>query len=171
VGVGALPNQELAGECGLQCHAGIVVDESARTNDPRIFAIGDCAHRPLPLYQRNGRLESVANALEQARLAAHAICGQATPIHEVPWFWSDQYDLKLQIAGLSFDVGCHVMRGDPKAGKFAVFHLNAANQLQAVEAINSAPEFLAGRKLIALRRNVDPQLLADPHKPIKEIAA
>ncbi len=171
VGVGAVPNQELGAACGLYCDDGIIVDQQTRTSDARIFAIGDCSRRPLQLYERTGRLESVANALEQARLAAHTICDAPAPVHEVPWFWSDQYDLKLQIAGLSFDVGLHVTRGDPSSARFAVFHLNGAGQLQAVEAVNAAPEFLAGRKLIASRRVLDPHALADASTSIKEIAA
>lgn len=171
IGVGAIPNQELGVASGLRCEDGILVNEEARTSDPAIFAIGDCARRPLQMYERVGRLESVANALEQARLAAHVICGIAVPAHEVPWFWSDQYDLKLQIAGLSFDVERHIVRGDPVTGKFAVFHLNNAGQMQAVEAVNAAPEFLAGRQLIASRRHIDAPALADMSRSMKEIAA
>ncbi len=113
VGVGAAPNQELAAEAGLPCDDGVVVDGEARTADPAIFAIGDVTRRPLPLYGRSFRLESVPSALEQAKQAAADITGHKPPALEVPWFWSDQYDLKLQIAGLPFDVDGVVVRGDP----------------------------------------------------------
>ena len=117
IGVGAVPNDELAREAGLTCDGGIVVDLAARTDDPAIFAIGDCTSRPLPLYDRTGRLESVPNALEQAKQAAAAICGRPPPAPEVPWFWSDQYDLRLQIAGIPFDATEIVVRGDVAAGE------------------------------------------------------
>ena len=100
------------GRPALTCDDGIVVDLAARTDDPAIFAIGDCTSRPLPLYDRMGRLESVPNALEQAKQAAATICGKPPPAPEVPWFWSDQYDLRLQIAGLPFDATEIVVRGD-----------------------------------------------------------
>ena len=99
VGIGILPNVELAEEAGIACSNGILVDEDARTNDPRVFAAGDCAARPLVHYGRRGRLESVHNAIEQGKLAAAAIVGRDRPKEDCPWFWSDQYDLKLQIAG------------------------------------------------------------------------
>ena len=100
IGVGAVANEELARDAGLACDGGIVVDLSARTLDPSIYAIGDCTQRPLPLYGRTMRLESVPNALEQARQAASAICGKPPPAPEAPWFWSDQYNLRLQIVGI-----------------------------------------------------------------------
>ena len=89
---------------GLNVETGIRVDLAARTADPAIHAIGDCTHRPVPLYQRTCRLESVPNALEQAKQAAADLCGRPPPAPEVPWFWSDQYEVRLQIAGLPFDV-------------------------------------------------------------------
>ena len=174
IGVGALPNQELAEEAGLDCHHGIVVDEEARTSDPAIFAIGDVTRRPLPLYGRSFRLESVPNALEQAKQAAAAITGHKPPPQEVPWFWSDQYDLKLQIAGLPFDVEDLVVRGDPapKAGegaRLAVFHMKGG-AIQAVEAINSPAEFMGGKLLIGARKPVSREKLADPSISMKEVA-
>jgi 3-phenylpropionate/trans-cinnamate dioxygenase ferredoxin reductase subunit len=170
VGIGAPPNDELAREAGLACAGGIVVDETARTSDPFIFAIGDVSHRPLPLYDRMFRLESVANALEQARQAASAITGRAAPAREVTWNWSDQYDLKYQFAGLPFDVDETIIRGDPATGRFAVFHL-AGDRIQAVEAVNAPAEFMAGRQLIAQRRSVSRARLADPSVSMKEVAA
>lgn len=170
VGVGAHPNVELAQDAGLDCTGGIVVDLEARTSDPRVFAIGDVAHRPLPLYERQFRLESVPNALEQAKQAAAAIVGRPGPSPEVPWFWSDQYDLKLQIAGLPFDADSTIVRGDVGSAKFAVFHLKG-DLVQAVEAVNAPPEFMAGKQLIAKRTPVSKTRLADPAISMKEVAA
>jgi 3-phenylpropionate/trans-cinnamate dioxygenase ferredoxin reductase subunit len=168
VGIGAIPNDDLAREAGLVCDNGVVVDGHARTSDPDIFAIGDMTQRPMPLYDRSIRLESVPNALEQARQAAAAICGKPEPKPETPWFWSDQYDLKLQIAGLPFDVDQIVVRGDPATRKFAVFHLSAG-RVQAVEAVNAPPEFMIGRQWLASRREVDAARLADVSLSIKEV--
>ena len=170
VGVGAHPNDELASESGLETARGVVVDLEARSSDPNIFAIGDVAHRPMPIYGRMFRMESVPNALEQAKQAACAITGRPAPAGEVPWQWSDQYDLKLQIAGYAFDVDEIVVRGDPASAKFAVFHLKG-DQLQSVEAINAPPEFMMGRQLIGNRKRVDKGKLADPSVSMKEVAA
>ncbi|MEJ2815168.1 FAD-dependent oxidoreductase [Caulobacter sp. CCG-8] len=170
VGVGAVPNEELARDAGLECANGVVVDIEARTADPFVFAIGDLTHRPLPTYDRQFRLESVPNALEQAKQAAAAIAGKAMPPHEIPWFWSDQYDLKLQIAGLPFDTDRQVVRGDVAAAKFAVFHLKG-DLVQAVEAVNAPPEFMAGKQLIAKRTPVSIEKLADTTISMKEVAA
>lgn len=169
IGVGATPNDEIAREAGLDTARGIVVDLEARTADPAIFAIGDVAHRPMPIYDRMFRMESVPNALEQAKQAASAIVGRPAPAGEVPWQWSDQYDLKLQIAGYAFDVDQVLLRGDPASAKFAVFHLKG-NQVQSVEAINSPPEFMMGKMLIANRKPVDLGKLADPSISMKEVA-
>jgi 3-phenylpropionate/trans-cinnamate dioxygenase ferredoxin reductase subunit len=168
VGIGAIPNDKLARDAGLECNDGVIVDGEARTSDHAIFAIGDMTRRPVPLYGRSVRLESVPNVLEQARQAAAAICGTAEPKSETPWFWSDQYDLKLQIAGLAFDVDEVVVRGDPAARKFAVFHLSRS-RVQAVEAINAPPEFIVGRQWLASRREIDSTRLANVSIPIKEV--
>lgn len=170
VGVGAIANDEMAREAGLPCENGIVVDLEARTADPAIFAIGDVTWRPLPLYDRSFRLESVPNALEQAKQAAAVIAGHAQPKPEVPWFWSDQYDLKLQIAGIPFDADNLIIRGDPGAAKFAIFHLKG-DELRAVEAVNAPPEFMVGKQLIASKRPVARDKLADPTISMKEVAA
>lgn len=170
IGVGAAPNDEIASDAGLDTARGVVVDLEARTADRSIFAIGDVAHRPMPIYDRMFRMESVPNALEQAKQAASAIVGRAPPPGEVPWQWSDQYDLKLQIAGYAFDVDRILLRGDPASAKFAVFHLKG-DQVQSVEAINSPPEFMMGKLLIANRKPVDLVKLADPSISMKEVAA
>jgi 3-phenylpropionate/trans-cinnamate dioxygenase ferredoxin reductase subunit len=170
VGIGAPPNDELAREAGLQCENGIIVDDHARTSDANVFAIGDVAWRPMPRYERMFRLESVANALEQARQAACAITGRPVPPHEVTWNWSDQYDLKYQFAGLPFDADDIVVRGDPAAAKFAVFHLKG-DIVEAVEAVNAPAEFMAGRQLIGQRRPISRARLADTTVSMKEVAA
>jgi 3-phenylpropionate/trans-cinnamate dioxygenase ferredoxin reductase subunit len=171
VGVGAHPNDEIARDAGLDCARGVVVDLDARSvSDANVFAIGDVAHRPMPIYDRMFRLESVPNALEQAKQAASAIAGKPRPNGEVPWFWSDQYDLKLQIAGLPFDADRVLLRGDPASAKFAVFHLKG-DQVQAVEAVNAPPEFMMGKQLILSRKPVNIDKLADPAVSMKEVAA
>ena len=171
VGVGAIPNLELAEAAGLVCDNGVVVDLTARTSDPAIYSIGDCSRRPLPLYDTTARLESVPNALEQAKQAAAHLCGTRPPPPETPWFWSDQFDLKLQIAGLAIAAVKTVMRGEPSTARFAVFHLTAGDEVQAVEAVNAPQEFMAGRHLIASRKPVDTTKLADPGISMKDVAA
>jgi len=171
VGVGALACDALARSAGLTCDDGVVVDGEARTSDPAIFAIGDMTRRPIPVHGGvHHRLESVPNALEQAKQAAAAIVGRAGPTPEVPWFWSDQYDVKLQIAGLPFDADRQVVRGDPTASGFAVFHLNG-DRIVCVEAVNAPPEFMAGKQLIAKATPVDVDKLADLSVSMKAVAA
>ena len=165
VGVGIVPNQEIAADAGLSCNNGIVVDEYTATSDPDIFAAGDCTNHPAFAGGRC-RLESVQNAIDQAKHAALAMVGRPSAYHEVPWFWSDQYDLKLQIAGLARPEDVVVLRGDPASRKFAAFHLRDGI-VAAVEAINSAPEYIAGRRLIAARARVAPERLADPSVPAR----
>ena len=170
VGIGILPNVELAEGAGVACSNGILTDRDARTNDPRVFAAGDCAARQLVHYGRKGRLESVHNAIEQGKLAAAAIMGKPRPTEDCPWFWSDQYDLKLQIAGLSQGYDETVVRGDIDARKFAVFYLQNG-KLIAVDAVNSPPEFLASKKLIMTGARLAPETLSDTSQSMKEIAA
>ena len=171
VGVGAMSNDEIARAAGLACDGGIVVDLSARTDDPAIFAIGDCTKRPLPLYGRTMRLESVPNALEQAKQAAAAIYGRPAPAPEVPWFWSDQYDLRLQIAGIPFDATEIVVRGDIAAGKFALFHLAEDGLVRAVEAVNASIEFMGGRRIIARGKRLSAEKIRDMAVTMQELAA
>jgi len=167
IGVGIVPNQEIAADAGLQCNNGIVVDEYAVTSDPDIFAAGDCTNHPAFAGGRV-RLESVQNAIDQAKHAALGMVGRPSAYHEVPWFWSDQYDLKLQIAGLAKPDDLVVMRGDPASRKFAAFHLREG-VVAAVEAVNAAPEYIAGRRLIAARARVTPERLADPSIPARSL--
>jgi len=171
VGVGAVSNEELGRDAGILCDGGIVVDLAARTSDPSIFAIGDCTKRPLPLYERTMRLESVPNALEQAKQAASAICGKPAPAPEVPWFWSDQYDLRLQIVGIPFDATAIVVRGDVAAGKFALFHITDDGTVRAVEAVNAPPEFMGGRRIIQRGVKLTPERIADTSITMQTLAA
>jgi 3-phenylpropionate/trans-cinnamate dioxygenase ferredoxin reductase subunit len=171
IGVGGVPNEELARESGIACDGGIVVDLDARTSVPDIFAIGDCTKRPLPLYDRTMRLESVPNALEQAKQAASAICGRPRPPPEVPWFWSDQYELRLQIAGIPFDATEIAVRGDVASGKFALFHLTADGTVQAVEAVNASTEFMGGRRIVQRRKKLTAARIADLAVTMQELAS
>ncbi|MFL5255440.1 MAG: NAD(P)/FAD-dependent oxidoreductase [Rhodopila sp.] len=171
IGVGAVPNEALARDAGLSCDNGIIVDLAARTDDPAIFAIGDCTNRPLPLYGRMARLESVPNALEQAKQAASQICGKPPPTPEVPWFWSDQYDLRLQIAGLPFDATEIAVRGSIDAAKFALFHLAADGTVRAVEAVNASTEFMGGRRIIARHKRLTRARIEDMSVSMQELAA
>jgi len=168
VGVGILPRAELAEASGIACEDGIVVDRDARTSDPRVFAVGDCARRPLVHYGRSGRLESVHNAIEQGKITAAAILGRPRPAEDVPWFWSDQYDLKLQIAGLSQGHDRIVVRGSPAERKFAAFYL-LGGVLLAVDAVNCPMEFMASKLLIAGAARPDPDQLGDPGVSMKAI--
>ncbi|HEV7229588.1 NAD(P)/FAD-dependent oxidoreductase [Brevundimonas sp.] len=173
VGVGARPATELAEAAGLACRDGVIVDDQARTGDPAIFAIGDITRRPVPaLGLTDVRLESVPSALEQAKQAAAAIVGRPAPPAEVPWFWSDQYDLKIQIAGLPVGADSRVVRGevDPSkiGGGFAVFHLKG-DRIVCVEAVNAGAEFMGGRMLIQKGQAVDAAKLADPSVPMKAV--
>jgi 3-phenylpropionate/trans-cinnamate dioxygenase ferredoxin reductase subunit len=146
VGIGVTANDGLARAAGLECDRGIVVDDCSRTTDPAIVAAGDNTARRLA----DGsllRLESVQNATEQARSAAAWLLGQERPFTAVPWFWSDQYDRKLQMAGLSAGADQHVLRGDPASGSFSVYHL-AASRLIAVDSVNATKDHLLARKLI-----------------------
>ena len=171
VGVGALASEQLARAAGLTCLNGVVVDQEARTSDPSIFAIGDVTHRPVPVHGgAMHRLESVPNALEQAKQAASAIVGRTAPTPEVPWFWSDQYAIKLQIAGLPGEADRQVVRGDVEAGAFAVFHL-AGDRIVCVEAVNAPAEFMAGRMMIGKQTPVDAGRLADMAVTMKAVAA
>jgi 3-phenylpropionate/trans-cinnamate dioxygenase ferredoxin reductase subunit len=160
LGLGIVPNVELAAGAGLPCSNGIVVDELAQTADPHIVAAGDCTNHPHPLLERRVRLESVPNAIHQAKVAAATLLRTPTPYSEVPWFWSDQYDLKLQIAGLSTGYDEVVVRGDPATRSFAAFYLRAG-QLLAVDAVNSPKEFIAGKKLVANRARIAADVLRD----------
>jgi len=168
VGVGILPNTELAVDSGLNVDDGIVVDETCLTSDPSIYAVGDCTRHPNAIYDRLLRLESVHNALEQAKTAVSNICGNETHYSEVPWFWSDQYDLKLQIAGLSNDYDDVIIRGNPAERSFACLYMKD-NALIATDAVNSPKDFVQSKALIASRAKLDLSKLRDTSIQLKEL--
>lgn len=159
VGIGIVPNVELAVQAGLACDNGIVVDEYCCTSDADIYAAGDCTNHPNPQLGRRIRLESVPNAMDQARVAAGNMLGGSDKHDSVPWFWSDQYDVKLQMVGFSIDGDRQVLRGDIASRKFAIFHLRG-DTLVAVDAVNEPREFMLAKKLFG--RRIDADRLADP---------
>jgi 3-phenylpropionate/trans-cinnamate dioxygenase ferredoxin reductase subunit len=169
IGVGILPNTELATAAGLDVENGIVVDDHCRTGDPDIYAMGDCTSHPNAIYDRRLRLESVHNALEQAKTAAANICGKDASYCQVPWFWSDQYDLKLQIAGLSEGYDGVAVRGNPAERSFSCLYL-MENRLIAVDAINAPRDFVQSKQLIADRNEIDHGLLDDATVALKDLA-
>lgn len=166
-GIGVVPNCELAIAAGIACANGITVDEFGTTSDPDVFAAGDCTNH-LSFHGARVRLESVQNAIDQAKHAALAMLGKLVPYREVPWFWSDQYDIKLQIAGLVQPGDVAVVRGKPSSHKFSVFHLRDGI-VAAVEAVNAAPDYIVGRRLIAARARVVPERIADTGVPAKQL--
>lgn len=169
IGIGVLPNIELAEAAGLDVDDGIVVDEFARTSDPDIVAAGDCSWHYNPIYERHIRLESVQNANEQASVAAATICGKLEPYRALPWFWSDQYDLKLQIAGLSQGYDEAIIRGKIDSGRsFASFYL-LEGQLLAVDAVNKPQEFMLSKRIIKDALDVDLSGLADENVALKDL--
>jgi 3-phenylpropionate/trans-cinnamate dioxygenase ferredoxin reductase subunit len=167
VGVGAVPETRLASDAGLACDNGIVVDEFCRTSDPAIFAAGDCTNHPSPHYGRRMRLESVDNAFEQAKVAAQNMQGRGVVHDRIPWFWSDQFDNKLLIVGLSAGHDRVLLRGDPGTRSFSVCYL-AGRELLAVEAVNHSKDYMAARKLIAERVRLDPGKVRDPAVALKD---
>ncbi len=169
IGIGVLPNTELAEKSGLEVNNGIVVDDHCRTSDPNIFSIGDCTMHPNRLLGRSLRLESVHNALEQAKTAAANLLGEDVSYAQVPWFWSDQYDLKLQIAGLSQGYDEAITRGDPATRSFACCYLRQG-QLIAVDAVNSPRDFMQAKALIAAGSRPDKKKLGDATIALKEFA-
>ena len=174
-GIGLLPNVELAESAGLDCDNGIVVDEYCRASVsgadvPGIYSIGDCANHPSAIYQTHLRLESVHNAIEQGKTVAATICGKLKAYDQVPWFWSDQYDIKLQTVGISRGYDAIAVRGDPESKSFAVFYFRE-KRLIAVDAINRPAEFILARQLIPRQVEISPQRLSDDTISVKELAA
>lgn len=167
VGIGIVANTELAASAGLTVDNGIVVNDQCETGDPAVYAVGDCTAHPNAIYNRQLRLESVHNALEQAKTAAANICGKETHYSQVPWFWSDQYDLKLQIAGLSEGYDEIVIRGNPADRSFACLYLKNG-QLIATDAVNAPREFVQSKGLIASHAKIDPARLADTDIPLQD---
>lgn len=170
IGVGAAPAIALAVEAGLAIDNGVATDEHAQTSDPAIFAAGDCASHPSRLYGRRIRLESVPNAIEQAKVAGANMAGGDLVYDAVPWFWSDQYDVKLQTAGVAEGADAVITRGDPAVARFSVWSLQAGRVL-AVDAVNDPASFLASKKIIAAKTPVDAKSLADPATDLKSLAS
>lgn len=166
VGIGVIPNIELAESAGITCDNGIVVDERCKTSAANVYAIGDCSNHPNPLLERRLRLESVPNAMEQSRVTAATIVGKDKIYSSMPWFWSDQYELKLQMLGFSADGEEVVQRGEMASNEFAVFYLKDG-AIVAVDAVNSPREFMAAKQLVG--KVVDKAKLADTNVPIKEL--
>ncbi len=160
VAVGILPCVGIAESAGLATDNGISVDPGCRTSAPGIFAAGDCTSHTHPWVGRRVRLESVQNAIEQGKTAAASICGQDAAFDAIPWFWSDQYDLKLQIAGLSSGFDQVVVRGRPDDGSFSVFYLESG-RLIAVDSINDPRTFMAARKFLAGKPSWPAEVIAD----------
>lgn len=168
VGIGLLANTELAAEAGLQVDNGILVDEHAQTSDPHIYAAGDCTNHPNALLGRRLRLESVPNALEQSRVAAANMAGKAKTYASVPWFWSDQYELKLKMVGLAEGFERLVLRGDPATDSFSAFYLKG-DKVLAADTVNRPQDFIAAKRLVAEGIAVTAEQLADDGRPLKEL--
>lgn len=168
VGIGIVPNTELAEAAGLETDNGIVVDELTRTSHEKVYAVGDCTNHPNELLGRRLRLESVQNALSQGKTAANAILGKNTPYAEVPWFWSDQFDVKLQMVGINDPGDDIVVRGDSTTRSFSVCYVRDG-VLVAINAMNRPKDFLHAKKAIAAKIAPDLAHLADPDTPIKEL--
>ncbi|MDA3644042.1 FAD-dependent oxidoreductase [Saccharopolyspora indica] len=166
VGVGVTPRTDLAERAGLAVDDGVLVDDSLRTSDERIHAIGDCARFPSHHLGARTRLESVQNATDQARHVARTVLDGPAPYRDVPWFWSDQGDLRLQIAGLGLPGDDEVLRGDVGAGKFSVFRFRGG-ELAAVESANRPADHLAARRLLAADSPLRPEQAADPAFDLK----
>jgi 3-phenylpropionate/trans-cinnamate dioxygenase ferredoxin reductase component len=167
VGVGVLPADELAVAAGIECSNGINVDHHCRTSDPHIYAAGDCTHHPNPHYGRHMRLESVDNAFEQATTAALNLLGTPTVHDKVPWFWSDQYDLKMIIVGICHGHDTVVTRGNPSSRSFSACYLRNGEFI-AIDSVNSPKDQMAARKLIAARARPNLDKLADANIPLKD---
>lgn len=167
-GIGLVPNCELALDAGLEVDNGIVVDAEMRTSDPVIMAVGDSTRFYSKLYDRMVRIESVPNALEQARKVAAILCGKPPRPDAAPWFWSDQYDLALKMVGLSEGYDQIVLRGEPEPAGFSAFYM-LGHRVLAVDTINRPVEFNLAKQLVADRLQIDPSMLTDESVPLKEL--
>lgn len=169
VGIGIIPNTELAGDAGLKIDNGILVNEFAETDDPNIVAAGDCTNHPNQLLGRNIRLESVPNASEQAKSAAASMCGNKKVYSTLPWFWSDQFDLKLQIAGLNQGYDQVIIRGDIHGSRSFVAWYLKEGQLIAADCVNRVKEFMIAKQALAGLKTIDTTKLADESVEPKEL--
>ncbi|OJG06109.1 Rhodocoxin reductase [Pseudonocardia autotrophica] len=170
VGIGVVPEVALAQAAGLPTANGVRVDARLRTTDSRIFAIGDCAAFPSPDGSRELRLESVQNAVDHARCVAAQLTGEDTGYSAVPWFWTEQFDSKLQMAGLVDGYETAVLRGDPSSGSFSVFCFSADGTLLAVESVNHTRDHMAARRLLAKESGLTPEQAADPATDLKALS-
>jgi 3-phenylpropionate/trans-cinnamate dioxygenase ferredoxin reductase subunit len=168
-GIGVLAEDRLALEAGLDCGDGIIVDEFLATSDPPISAIGDCAHHPNVFAGARTRLESVQNAGDQARCVAKRLVGKPIPYSSLPWFWSDQADLKLQIVGFLNDCDQYVLRGKPEERAFSIFGFKQG-KLTGVESVNQAAEHMIGRKLLQNKTALTPEQAGDPAFDLRALA-
>ena len=168
IGAGVIPNIELAEDAGIYCDNGIIVDEFGQTNFKNIYACGDCTNHPNKILNKNLRLESVHNAMEQAKTVASSVLNNPMEYSQVPWFWSDQYDHKLQIVGLSGDHDLVTMRGTINDAKFMLFYTKD-EELIAVDAINNPKEFLISRKLVANKVKIKPNVISDLNTNLNDL--
>lgn len=171
LGIGVQPNVELAQQAGIACDNGVLTDSLGRTNAPNVFAIGDVANTELPKVPGGParmRLESIQAANDGARAAASALAGKPQPFEGVPWFWSDQHNLKLQMAGLPMPGDKVVMRGDKQTDRFSLFYLREG-AIVAAHSVNRPAEHMLSRKLIAKRASIDPQQLQDDSVDLKTL--
>ena len=168
VGIGVIPCDELASESGLKVQNGILVNEFCETSEKDIYSAGDCTVHPNSYYNKDIRLESVHNAIEQGKTVASSIMNKKNPYNQIPWFWSDQYDLKLQIAGLCIDYDDIIVRGNSDNRSFAVFYMKD-NYMIASDCINCPGEHMMSRRIISDKINVDKDRLSDVLIPIKEV--
>lgn len=168
IGAGIIPNVELADQAGVFCDNGILVDEFGQTNYKNVYACGDCTSHPNKLLNKQLRLESVHNAMEQSKTVAFSVLAKPLEYNQVPWFWSDQYDHKLQIVGLSGEHDNVVMRGNTKDQKFMLFYTKD-NQLIAVNAVNNPKEFLICRKLVANKVKIKSEMISDINTNLNDL--
>ncbi|MBI2799768.1 MAG: FAD-dependent oxidoreductase [Gammaproteobacteria bacterium] len=168
VGIGVVPNTELAAAAGIICDSGIVVDEFARTNDPAIVAAGDCTRHRNTLFAEPHRLESVQNAVDQAKVAAASLLDVPVAYAQVPWFWSDQYDVKLQMTGISTGYDELVLRGVPESGAFSVFYY-AGERLLAVDSINRPVDHMVARRWLLAGTKIAKHSAADVAVDLKSV--
>ena len=168
IGAGILPNQEIAESCNLECNNGIVVNEHGQTQDKDIYACGDCTNHPNPSLSKRLRLESVHNALEQAKTVALNLMGEKHIYDQVPWFWSDQYEHKLQIVGISGNHDRTLIRGSIDEKSFMVFYLKN-NELIAVDSVNNSKDFLVSKKLVANKLKISSDILCDQSVDLKNL--
>ncbi len=168
IGIGIKPNTLLAENVGIECNNGILVDENGQTSDEYIFAVGDCANHPNKIYGHRLRLESVQNAVEQSKSIASMIVGNEEPYNKVPWFWSDQYDIKLQIAGIFGEYDNYFITGSKEKDSFSL-NFFKDNLLICVEAVNKPKDFMLGKKMIASGKKIDPRLFEKEISDLRDL--